>query len=36
MLGNKEKAKETLKKLLELNPAQDIANDAKFYLGYFN
>jgi tetratricopeptide (TPR) repeat protein len=36
MLGNKEKARETLKALLELNPTQDIANDAKFYIGYFN
>jgi tetratricopeptide (TPR) repeat protein len=36
MLGNKDQAKEILRKLLELNPAQDVANDAKYYLGYFN
>ncbi|MEO0162523.1 MAG: tetratricopeptide repeat protein [candidate division WOR-3 bacterium] len=36
ILGNPERAREILKKLLEQNPPQDITNDARFYLGYFN
>lgn len=36
ILGNTDKARETLQKLLEMNPPQDIMNDAKFYLGFFN
>jgi|UniRef100_A0A7V3RIG4 tetratricopeptide (TPR) repeat protein len=36
ILGNTEKAREALKKLMEKNPPQDIFNDARFYLGYFN
>lgn len=36
ILGNTDKAKVILQKLLEQNPPQDITNDAKFYLGYFN
>ncbi|MCX7995418.1 MAG: tetratricopeptide repeat protein [candidate division WOR-3 bacterium] len=36
ILGNTDKAQAILKKLLEQNPPQDIVNDAKFYLGYFN
>jgi len=36
VLGNTEKAHEILQKLLEQNPPQDVASDAKFYIGYFN
>uniref|UniRef100_A0A7C6EJA9 Tetratricopeptide repeat protein n=1 Tax=candidate division WOR-3 bacterium TaxID=2052148 RepID=A0A7C6EJA9_UNCW3 len=36
ILGNTDKAREILQKLLQQNPPQDITNDAKFYLGYFN
>lgn len=36
LLGDKEKAKEILKELLEQDPPPEIATDAKFYIGYFN
>jgi hypothetical protein len=36
ILGNTKESQEILKKLIELNPPQDILGDAKFYLGYFN
>ncbi len=36
IIGDTQKAKEILEKLLEQNPPTDIANDAKFYLGFFN
>lgn len=37
MLGNKEKARIILEELLKQeNLSQDLARDAKFYLGYFN
>ncbi len=36
ILGNTQKAREILQKLLEQNPPQDITNEARFYLGYFN
>ncbi len=37
MLGNKEQARQILQALLkEENLPQDISNDAKFYIGYFN
>jgi len=35
-LGNEDKAREIFNKLLEQHPSPDVANDAKFYLGYFN
>lgn len=34
-LGDKEKAREILKELLEQEPPQDIVTDARFYIGYF-
>jgi tetratricopeptide (TPR) repeat protein len=36
VVGNNEQAKEILNNLLRENPPLDVANDAKFYLGYFN
>ncbi len=36
IVGNIAKAKEILEELLKQNPSNDIAADARFYLGYFN
>ena len=36
LLGNTEKAQEILGELIEQNPPREIADDAKFYIGYFN
>ena len=36
ILGDKEEAREILRELLEQQPAQTIATDAKFYMGFFN
>jgi tetratricopeptide (TPR) repeat protein len=36
LLGDKAKAREILNKLLEQEPSQEIATDARFYIGYFN
>ncbi len=36
LVGNTEKAQEILKELVAQDPAADIANDAKYYIGYFN
>jgi tetratricopeptide (TPR) repeat protein len=36
LVGNTDKAQEILKELVAQNPPSDIANDARFYIGYFN
>jgi len=36
ILGDKVKAREILNELLEQKPSHEIANDARFYIGYFN
>lgn len=36
IIGDTDKAREVLETILELNPPQEIAADAQFYLGYFN
>jgi tetratricopeptide (TPR) repeat protein len=36
LLGDAAKAREILNKLLEQEPSQEIATDARFYIGYFN
>jgi tetratricopeptide (TPR) repeat protein len=36
ILGDKEAAQKILEQLLEQEPAQNIAADAKFYIGFFN
>ncbi len=36
ILGDTEKAKSILEELLEQEPAQDVASDAKFYIGFFS
>lgn len=36
LLGDNAKAREILNELLEQEPSQEIANDARFYIGYFN
>lgn len=36
ILGDTEQARKTLEELVAANPPGDLANDAKFYLGYFN
>jgi tetratricopeptide (TPR) repeat protein len=36
LLGDKEKAREILKDLIEKNPPPDVTADATFYIGYFN
>ena len=36
LLGDKEKAREILKGLIEQNPSRDIESDARYYIGYFN
>lgn len=36
LVGNTDKAQEILNELVAQNPPQDIANDARFYIGYFN
>lgn len=36
LLGDKEKARSILRELVEENPPQDIANDARFYIGFFS
>lgn len=36
LVGNTDKAQEILKELVAQNPPQDIVNDARFYIGYFN
>ncbi|MCK4250499.1 tetratricopeptide repeat protein [candidate division WOR-3 bacterium] len=36
LVGNTDKAREILKDLVAQNPPSDIANDARFYIGYFN
>ena len=36
LVGDKEKARDILNELLEQEISRDIANDARFYIGYFN
>jgi tetratricopeptide (TPR) repeat protein len=36
LTGNIEEAQKILKSLVEQNPPQDVAADARFYLGYFS
>lgn len=36
LLGDKARAREILHELLEQEPSQEIATDARFYIGYFN
>ena len=36
LVGDKEKARDILNELLEQEVSRDIANDARFYIGYFN